>query len=380
MKKTIENAVLTATKAAYPVAVLTTQAAFLTDSELAEKIIADCKKAVDDYFRYAPAYCDDVTEKATDEFFYRFAWDYVKNKKSLREFMRRSPAWNEDLQAWVINGNRTHNPDKDLIHKTAVELFKPALDFDYGSDIANNYNCGRILRALDWFSDSEDEDAGKILTELAPKANLRQKKSKVFIALCKALGIWQDSGEFQVKFSALCNEFNAKKINFKLIVSINPAHFLTMSNPHGRDGKLTNGKKETMVSCHSLDSSGCYRNGAIGYARDAVTMIAFTVKDFNDKETLNYRKTSRQLFMYEVGNGVLLQSRLYDSEISGESYGGVEGNADDIEKYKIYRELIEREIAECEKFLNFGKKFHGRSVGIVPELRRRNKLQWHFDL
>jgi len=212
---------------------------------------------------------------------------------------------------------------------------------------------------------------------------LRQKKSKVFIALCKALGIWQDSGEFQVKFSALCNEFNAKKINFKLIVSINPAHFLTMSNPHGKEkivngevvrnaaGRpvmiLTNGKNETVVSCHSLDSSGCYRNGAIGYARDAVTMIAFTVKDFNDKESLNYRKTSRQLFMYEVGNGVLLQSRLYDSEISGDSYGGVEGNADDIEKYKIYRELIDSAFSGADSS-GVGINLFADGVGVVFEL------------
>ena len=199
--------------------------------------------------------------------------------------------------------------------------------------------------------------------------------AKVFIALCKALGIWQDSGKFQIDISALCNEFNAKKIDFKLIVSIHPAHFLTMSNPHGEEKRdsegnviknaagrpimfLTNGKKATVFSCHSFDNGyECtYRNGAIGYARDAVTMIAFTVKDFNDKAAFNWRKTSRQLFMYEVGNGVLLQSRLYDSEISGEGYGGVEGVADDIPKYKIYRELIEREIAECENIPNFWGK------------------------
>ena len=67
MKKVIESAVLMATKAVYPVEVLTTKAAFLEDAELVEKIVADCKKAVA---------------------------DYVKNKKALREFMRRSPAWN----------------------------------------------------------------------------------------------------------------------------------------------------------------------------------------------------------------------------------------------------------------------------------------------
>ena len=105
MKKTIENAVLTATKAAYPFAVLTTQAAFLEDAELVEKIVADCKKAIADYFRYVPEELNDVEEFITDDFYYRLARDYVENKKALREFMRRSPAWNEDLQAWVINGN-----------------------------------------------------------------------------------------------------------------------------------------------------------------------------------------------------------------------------------------------------------------------------------
>ena len=238
-----------------------------------------------------------------------------------------------------------------------MEILTPAMKI---GDIEQNT---KIYRAAQYFIAPENELFADAVKELAPKANLRQKKSKVFIALCKALGIWQNSGKFQIDFSALCNEFNAKKIDFKLIVSIHPAHFLTMSNPHGSNGKLTNGKKETMVSCHSLDNTGCYRNGAIGYARDAVTMIAFTVKDFSDKESLNYRKTSRQLFMYEVGNGVLLQSRLYDSEVSGDSYGGVNGKADDIPKYKIYRELIEREISECENVPNFWGKADDYNYG-----------------
>ena len=223
MKKKIENAVMTATKAVYPVAVLTTQAA-LTAEELAGKIFDDCKKAVADNLRYVPESLDDVTKKASDEFFCNLAWDYVKNKKALREFMRRSPAWNEDLQAWVINGNRTHEPDKNLIKKLVEEILCPAMNFE---------NAEYIIQAMVWFYE-DSSIAGKYLTKLAPKANLRQKKSKVFIAVCKALGVWQDSGEFQIKFSALCNEFNAKKIDFKLIVSIHPAYFLTMSNPHGK--------------------------------------------------------------------------------------------------------------------------------------------------
>ena len=103
-----------------------------------------------------------------------------------------------------------------------MEILTPAMKI---GDVEQNT---KIYRAAQYFIAPENELFADAVKELAPKANLRQKKSKVFIALCKALGIWQNSGKFQIDFSALCNEFNAKKIDFKLIVSINPAHFLTM--------------------------------------------------------------------------------------------------------------------------------------------------------
>ena len=93
---------------------------------MVEKIVTDCKKAIADYFRYVPAELNDVEGVITDYFYYRLARDYVANKKALREFMRLSPAWNEDLQAWVIDDSITHEPDKDLIHKMIIELLQPA--------------------------------------------------------------------------------------------------------------------------------------------------------------------------------------------------------------------------------------------------------------
>ena len=39
----------------------------------------------------------------------------------------------------------------------------------------------------------------------------------------------------------------------------------------------------------------------------------FTVADPADKETLNNRKTTRQVFAYKPGNGLLLQSRMYNT-------------------------------------------------------------------
>lgn len=71
-----------------------------------------------------------------------------------------------------------------------------------------------------------------------------------------------------------------------------------MSNPKG-DHRGT-----TLTSCHSFNSTEYeYNNGCTGYARDKVSFIAFTVADPADKETLNNRKTTRQVFAYKPGNG-----------------------------------------------------------------------------
>lgn len=109
-----------------------------------------------------------------------------------------------------------------------------------------------------------------------------------------------------------------------------------------------------MVSCHSFNSTEYhYNNGCVGYARDDVTMIAFTVANPDKSETLNNRKTSRQLFMYKASNGLFLQSRLYSSR-SGESYGGMDGEQPES---KLYRDLIQREISALENVPNLWKTY-----------------------
>lgn len=100
-------------------------------------------------------------------------------------------------------------------------------------------------------------------------------------------------------------KLSAKQIGLKLFVSVNPAHFITMSNPK-RDSRGA-----TLTSCHSFNSTEYdYNNGCTGYARDETSFIVFTVADPTDPETLNNRKTTRQVFAYRPGSGLLLQSRM----------------------------------------------------------------------
>lgn len=298
-------------------------------------------KAISDYREHTSR--PEVLDNITDSFVNRLAEDSFHSKYKLRELLRRSPAWDENLHALVINGTRTHNPDYTRIFELAHDILKPAIDK------MNNISDYELLkRAVHFFSRPNDncEECIKAISALAPNAYKKgKKKSRIFKSLCDALGVTDESKNsvFQRNFALFADEITSRKINFKLFLSINPAHFLTMSNPkHDNRGTM-------LTSCHSLNSTDyAYNCGCSGYARDNVTMIAFTVANPDDDETLNNRKTTRQLFMYKVGNGLLLQSRFYNTS------GGTTGAQEDS---KLYRDLIQREISALEGVPNLWKTY-----------------------
>lgn len=295
----------------------------------------------------------DVLEDVTDEFIYRLAADSSYAKQGLRELFSKSPVWNEELDALVINGTRTHDPDYDRIHRLAMQILeKPFKSLDY------SYN--DILKAVCFFlnpdaSERDRESYIEAIKKLAPKAYTPTKKlSRVFKSLCVALGVADETAgsEFQRLYAQFADELSSKQIGFKLFVSINPAHFITMSNPK-RDSRGA-----TLTSCHSFNSTEYdYNNGCTGYARDETSFIVFTVADPTDPETLNNRKTTRQVFAYRPGSGLLLQSRMYNTA------GGVYGAAADS---KLYRDLVQREISALEDVPNLWKTYS--SIGDKADL------------
>lgn len=272
----------------------------------------------------------------TDEpFIKRLAKDSTKAKQDLRDLFRKSPSWDEGLDAIVLNGNRTHEPVASKVYEGVTDLLVKARPIPCPDDI---YGIARF------FAYHENEYLPTV-QRLAPNAWKSGKKlSRVLHGVCKALGIVDETkgSWFQRKFAQVADEMNSRKLSYKLFLSLNPAHFLTMSNPHGDD------RGQMLTSCHSLTCTEYqYNNGCTGYARDPVTFIAFTVDDPTNKETLNNRKTTRQLFMYEPGNGVLCQSRLYTTN------GGTDT---EVEEYKLYRDLVQREIALLEGEVNLWTK------------------------
>ena len=306
--------------------------------KLVKLAIDNLWSGIADYRRYAreTAVLDDIS----DAFVERLAEDSVNAKADLRGLFSKSDAWNPDLQAIVINGTKTHNPDYFLVRSLAEKILNPAsLNFDLEKRAL-------VDRAINFFVRPDDFTTDYIaaIQELAPRAYApNKKKSRVFKALCSALGVADESkgSSFQKLFAQFADELNGKQLDFKLFVSINPVHFITMSNPkYDERGTM-------LTSCHSFNSTDYeYNCGCSGYARDNVTFIVFTAATPDEPETLNNRKTSRQIFCYKPFNGLLLQSRLYNT------HGGTRGHQEDSD---LYRDLIQREISKLEEIPNLWK-------------------------
>ncbi len=296
-----------------------------------------------------------ILDEISEDFVNRLAMSNTYEKEELRNLFRKSPVWNEELDALVINGTRTHDPDYDRIADLAEELLAPVR---ISVDVETNE---KIENAIRFFTrpDMEAEELKEsieAIDALSPNAYAPNKKrSRIFKALCTSLGVVDNTAgsTFQRKYAQFADEITSRKIPFKLFVSLNPAHFLTMSNPKEDE------RGDMMTSCHSLNSSEDeYSCGCAGYARDAYTFIVFTATDPDVPETLNNRKNSRQIFAYKPGNGLLLQSRLYNT--CGGTYGAQEDS-------KLYRDLIQREISELEGATNLWKTYdyYGNNICTI---------------
>lgn len=275
----------------------------------------------------------DILDDISPEFIRRLAEDSTSAKSALRAFLSRSPLWVPELDALKIPGELPADVDSHSVDEIADRILFPAQLLTVDPDKTRDIETLREYVVNDTVSD----EMISALSRIDPKAyKPGRKKSRVFRDCCKALGIADESAgsDFSRNFAKLSDLLNVSPRKFTLYVSINPAHFLTMSNPKGDE------RGSTLTSCHSLNGTEYpYNNGCSGYARDSVTMIAFTVADDEDPETFYNRKTTRQIYAYKPGNGVLLQSRMYNT--AGGTYGAMKETA-------VYRGLIQKVISDLE--------------------------------
>ena len=314
-----------------------------------EKVIAQSEENIRQALRDYAAHTSqtEVMDDVSDKFIKRLAKDNAYAKMELRELFSQSPVYDAKLDALVINGTRTHDPDQTRIERLAREILLSAVGKTLDNGVVFD-NTG--LRSIAYFFSGNYSNEGErneylaVIKSIAPKAYKEGRKpSRIFKQVCQALGVADETAgsRFQRLYAQFADELTTRKIGFKLFVSLNPAHFITMSNPKH------DGRGNTLTSCHSFNSTEYeYNNGCTGYARDKWSFIVFTVDDPSVPETMNNRKTTRQIFAYKPGNGLLLQSRMYNTS------GGVYGAAEDS---KLYRDLVQREISALEDEPNLWK-------------------------
>ncbi len=304
------------------------------------------RQALRDYRRHTTE--TDVIDDVSEAFIKRLAKDNAYAKQELRELFSQSPVYDAKLDALVINGTRTHDPDPSVILDVGRNILRGAIGESF-DERGFTFTSDMMWSILYFFAGQYNTDVERdryisTINLIAPKAyKVGRKPSRVFKSICQVLGIADETAgsDFQRLYAQFADELSAKKIGFKLYASLNPGHFLTMSNPKYDE------RGNTLTSCHSFNSTEySYNNGCSGYARDKYTFIVFTAADPSDPETLNNRKTTRQIFAYKPGNGLLLQSRLYNTS------GGTRGAQADS---KLYRDLIQREISALEDAPNLWK-------------------------
>lgn len=324
----------------------------MSESDVVRHADKNIHQAVDDYFKHVAG--KSIMNHITGVFINRLAENSTRSKEKLRELFSKSPNWNPELDAIVLDGVKKCELSADRIYGLAYRILN---DVILNSKKEKHADIIKALNFLCYPNNKEHHKEGfEALERIAPKAYAPGKKlSRVFKSLFDSLGATDETAgsRFQKLYAQLSDELNgAAKKEFKLFISINPAHFLTMSNPKKDE------RGESMISCHSLNSTEYdYNNGCTGYAKDETSFIVFTVSDLKNPEALNNRKTSRQVFAYEPNNGVLLQSRMYDTT-SGTSE--VENDS------ALFLNMVQSEISRLEEAPNIWKT--GKSTS--PEYSR----------
>ena len=169
--------------------------------KLAEKNIW---QAIDDYraHTYSTAVLDDIS----DVFVHKLAKDNTYFKKKLRDLFRKSPVWNEDLDALVINGTRTHNPDYKRVQRLAEAIVSSARK---QLTVTENTLLDGALRFF-CYPDENPEMAINAMNKLVPKAfAVNKKPSRIFRSLCEGLGVANNEAgsDFQRLYAQFAEKF-----------------------------------------------------------------------------------------------------------------------------------------------------------------------------
>lgn len=316
---------------------------------------AQIKKFVETYWTRGTSRTD-VRDRISPDFIRALAVDAAFAKKSLRDLFKWSPYWCPDIQALKIDVVHKYKPNYYRVRNLILRTWRSSNNW-YELDSATR---AALNVAAEWLAaqPGEEHDADtEVLHTILPRKYWRKKKTTIYAKLSEICGLAElSSGTTYVRTQEeIAYWFNGEDIPYTIYISLDPAQFLSSSNPKHDDHRL-----DSMVSCHSFNGDCQYKSGCVGYARDSVTFAVFTLAH-GSRGMFNTKK-ARQLFSYY--NGYLLQSRLYSTRGHVENgYGGIDSEDDDVYyENKEFRQVVQDIIAQCEglpeskwKFTNYKK-------------------------
>ena len=238
----------------------------------------------------------------------------VEAKSRLREILSKHPNWNEDQQCIEVDVSFARQLDSNTVYSTLDNFCGKCEDQRvFSRTTLSQWRCVNNLlysRTAYIEADGVIKFSNRTINSLTtdnryttPEVNLStlnftQKASRVIRAMTDLFGI-KSTPEFEKSFAAVSDALSIKKKNYKLVLSINPADFVTMS--HGN----------SWHSCHSFRDNGCYHAGCLSYALDKSTMIAYIIPADSKGDNYEVNKIARLLFMLSDDEKSFMSTRLY---------------------------------------------------------------------
>lgn len=231
----------------------------------------------------------------------------VKAKTELREILSKHPNWNETQQCVELSVSIKNKPEVNTISATAAELkniIGKQKIFSLDS-IDFFYNFFTAISRPHYFDNVDDviklNRRGVTYCGTFPfgcELNYNAKISKVVSSVMNYYNV-ERNHEVERAFAKYSDSVSTKEIEYKLVLSINPADFVTMS--HGNSWR----------SCHSFQHSGGWHSGCLSYALDNSTMIAYVIPKNTDGVYALQPKIKRLLFMLSEDRKTLMSTKMY---------------------------------------------------------------------
>lgn len=299
-------------------------------------------------------------------------FEWLKQKQSLINILRKHPSWNEKAKAVIVP--LTINREQNLVKiANAWNRFE---DYIYGLAEWNTETreCISSMPSLVLCS-SVDEWKAKTVTKLMHSLGMDEecvegaKMSRIINKLCKNLvnidgtkvNITEDP-EYDKHFAKLSGAMSVKTQKVLGVLSVNILDFLTMSNGNSWSScHFINKHNLFHEDCGNATYSGCYQAGTLSYSNDSVTMCFYTVNAKSDIENIHLvPKKNRQIFFYEDKH--LFQSRLYPDE-------------ENCDKADLFMVTVEDILSVC---LGINENDWCYSDPFEPELERYNNA-FHYE-